>query len=597
MLKLPLKVYFFSIILSILIFGGCATSPGEKRDEHADTSDVDSPGAGDTPGSSINEREDNGSTDELALNEKTENRVDNGEVSPSAERFSLEDKDGDGYPELPYDKSGNPIPLSLKDVVHLVLDNNNTVKLQQLEIIKSDTELKKQQSKYATNTYMSYQGYVKKDPTEFSSPFAGNVTTNDVYRAGVSRLFSSGTFLQLEVSDTRFDNNAGEGALAYLSAGSFLSMIKVPPVHTGALTLMLSQELLKNSFGYSQARIDEIARNNSFIQRESLVYQLSQLVVKAMVDYWSLAIMEENVETQKLLNKNIKNIRDITLRKTGLGLAESFEVNQWNALFAQSENAVNMAEQSRENKRRELLRTMNLDPDLRLSGATKLAEEIPGGLDTKRDIEAAYRTRPDFKNIQLQMENTRMAKEIAENNLLPSVTLSGKYSSRDQGLHANTAFNAVPDGTYPESSVEFKVQYPLWDEGAKVDHRNATIGLKQLEIQQKQMKRQVHDEIIEGYDQIKVAYEAMKNAKYALAQTESFYQRLITRYRQGRFTAEAVKNALDGLFQARLGYMQARVNFNIALVQYDMVRNNIWNRFDVNIDQVIDELAEKGFSD
>ncbi len=85
----------------------------------------------------------------------------------------------------------------------------------------------------------------------------------------------------------------------------------------------------------------------------------------------------------------------------------------------------------------------------------------------------------------------------------------------------------------------------------------------------------------------------MKNAEYAVQQTETFYRRLVVRYRQGRFTAEAVKNALDALVQARSGLMQARINFNIALVRYDMSRYNIWNRFNVNIDRIIDRMMEE----
>ena len=479
--------------------------------------------------------------------------------------------------------------LTLKEVVHLVLDNNTLVRLQQMEILKSDTELKKSNSKYAPKASFSYSGYEKKEKYTPSTMFTGTKTNQDVFKAGVDKLFSSGTYVGLQVSDTRLDTNAGEGNSAYMN--SFASMLAQDPLHKGAITLTLRQELLKNAFGYSQRRLDQIAENNSAIQREDLTYQLSQLVVKAMVDYWSLAIAEEQVQTREMLLKNTRNLRNITVRKTRLGLAEAFEVNQWNALTAAAESELQRAILNRDNVRRELLRTMNLNPELKLTGATRLLEEIPEGIDVEKDIQTAYDTRPDLKNLVLQRKNARLGSELAENALLPSVSVAGQYAFNDQGRHANNAFYEAHTGKYHEASVELKVEYPLWDEGAEVDARNARISLQQIDIQEEQLRRQIHDDIMQGYDSIQASHEILQKTKFSLEQTEAFYRRLVTRYSQGRFTAEAVKNALDSLVQARLGLLQARVNFNVSLIQYDMVRNMIWNKFDVDVDQVIDRLA------
>lgn len=498
-----------------------------------------------------------------------------------------ENASSENYATIPLDSEGKPLPLTLDQVVHLVLDNNRTVQLQQLEIIKSDTDLMKENSKYAPVLGFSYQGYEKQDKLTPLSYFQGTKLNQDTYETTISKLFSSGTYFQVGASDSRYDTNAGEGLIYQ---GTLFSSLAMPPLWTGALSVLLRQELLKNSFGYSQRRINDIARNNARIKREELTFQLSQLVVKAMVDYWNLSISEENVMTSELLYNNTTNIRDITLRKTGIGLAEPFEVNQWNALVAQAETNRQRAMLDRDSKRRELLRVMHLDPEMHLTGASKLIEEIPGDFNLEKDIAYAYKTRPDMKNITLQKENTRLAVELAENNLLPSMTLSGKYATRDQGLHSYTSYYNVPYGKYPEASVEFKVQYPLWDDGARVDVRNAKIALRQLNIQEEQLRRQIRDDLTEAYEQIKAAYDVLQRTKYAVNQTETFYNRLLVRYRQGRFTAESVKNALDSLVQARLGLMQARINFNIALVRYDMVRNNIWDRFQINIDSVIDRM-------
>ncbi|HSG70527.1 MAG TPA: hypothetical protein VLA12_08940, partial [Planctomycetaceae bacterium] len=53
------------------------------------------------------------------------------------------------YGSVPLDEQGKPLPLSMEQTIRLVLDNNNQVRIQQLEIIKSDTDLLKDEARYA----------------------------------------------------------------------------------------------------------------------------------------------------------------------------------------------------------------------------------------------------------------------------------------------------------------------------------------------------------------------------------------------------------------------------------------------------------------
>ncbi len=493
------------------------------------------------------------------------------------------------YSKVPTGPDGKPLPLTMEQIVKMVLENNNLVRIQQLEILKSDTDIMKDESKYAPKIGASYEGYEKLDKSSASTIFSGDKVNQDKYTAYMNKLFSSGTYFQVEASDTRFDSNAGE---SFALQGTTFAKLAQPPLHTGALTLTLRQELLKNAFGYSQRRLNDIYRNKSVIQREELTQQLAQLVVKTMVDYWSLAIAEENVRTFDLLLSNTRNIRDITIGKANLGLAEGFEINQWSALTAQAESQQAGAILERNSRRRELLRTLNLDPTLELSGAATLEDKIPTDLDEARDIAYAKEHRPDIRNVRLQMENATLASEIADNSMLPSMYVGGKYSSRDQGRHTITAFNEVPHATYPESGIEFRVEMPLWDDGARVDARNARISLKQMAIQQKQLDRQVEDEIRDNLDRIKTSFDAMKKAESGVEQMTYFYTGLLVRYRQGRFTAVAVKNALDSLVQAKFGLTQARINFNISLVRYELTRNTVWKKYNVDIGEVIDRLKK-----
>lgn len=500
--------------------------------------------------------------------------------------------DGIGMPEyntLPRGADGKPRPLSLEEAVKLVLKENVELKRQQLEVLKADTQLLKDESKYAPVLGLKYQGVEQTSKPTGSAIFQGTKLYNDTIAASISKLFASGTYFQVEISKNRFDSNAGEGPQYQ---GTILAQLADPPLHTGALKLVLRQELVKNAFGYSQRRLNQIARNASAMQRAQLVYSLSQLIVKTMIDYWSLAIAEENLDTAQVLLRNTRNIRTITYRKQRLGLAEPFEVNQWNALVAGAESRVAQATLERDVARRNILRTMNLDPELEITGATELLDKIPDNVDPEKDLDLAYNTRPDIKNLKLQKEIARMQLELTENARLPSVTIGGSLTHSDKARNPDASFHDVPSGKYHEYAVEFKVEYPLWDKGLKADERNARVSIRQLTIQERELHRKIRDEIREGQERLKVGFENLKRAEQTEAQTRAFYYGLLRRYRQGRFTAVAVKNALDALAQTRQALMQAKINFNISVVRYDLTRNAIFRNFNIDIDDTLSRMAK-----
>jgi hypothetical protein len=45
--------------------------------------------------------------------------------------------------------------------------------------------------------------------------------------------------------------------------------------------------------------------------------------------------------------------------------------------------------------------------------------------------------------------------------------------------------------------------------------------------------------------------------------------------------------------QAEKGYNQALINYNITLVRYDLLRNKIFDKFNIKIDEVLNKKASQ----
>ncbi|MCB1168032.1 MAG: TolC family protein, partial [Leptospiraceae bacterium] len=327
------KIFIASLSLPVLLlFSGCQTADSKDSSPEEPATDV----AGDPSASNDSSVEESDETVETGSSDE-----DSTEDESAADIASEPN-----YSTIPVDANGRPRPLSMKQTIQMVLNNNTSVRIKQLEILKSDTDLLKDESQYTPKVDFSFQSYVNKQKQTPSTIFQGTQTNQDTYTAGIEKLFRSGTYFRVEGSDTRYDTNAGEGTAALTN--SFLSQLAQDPLHTGAVKILLQQELLKNAFGYNQSRLTEIRRKQALIERERLEFELAQLTVSAMVDYWNLAIAEKEVETSRDLLQNAVYIRGITAQKTGLGLAEPFEVNQWNALVAQSRSRLQQAELDRD---------------------------------------------------------------------------------------------------------------------------------------------------------------------------------------------------------------------------------------------------------
>lgn len=65
------------------------------------------------------------------------------------------------------------------------------------------------------------------------------------------------------------------------------------------------------------------------------------------------------------------------------------------------------------------------------------------------------------------------------------------------------------------------------------------------------------------------------------------------RFRQGRYTAVNVKNALDSLANTELAVTQAKINFNINLVRYELAKNSLFEKYGLDLYSILEEVEKR----
>ncbi|PJZ65325.1 TolC family protein [Leptospira wolffii] len=509
------------------------------------------------------------------------------------------------FPSLSYGQEIEPtqpnqpkvLKLSLKEAVNFVLENNITVKNAKMEFVKADSGELKNLSQYAWTLVGSLSTTKTTLPNNNNNFFTGQKIANDRATVGIQKQFQTQTYFSLELSHTRFDSNAFESQASAARLGALGPLLAAPPQYTDALTFTLSQELLKYSFGRTEKNRQKVLKQNVVIQKDQLVDILSQLVVKTLVDYWTLSIYDSQVETFEKLERNTRSIRDLTTRKRNLGLSESFEVNQWNSALTQTQNSLERAKLSRSEAERNLVRVLNVDPSSKVAGITDLQDKVPTDINPEKDYQYALANRIDLKNLVRQREIADLELRIKESEDMPSLKITGSYSTRGQTF-LNPQTNYVNPETgmmsfkYPEKTFGFALSYPLFDTGIQTDIRDAKLKKELLEKQETELKLTIREELENRYTAIVAGQDLLETALRRRDEAEKFYRGVQQRFNQGRFTAVIVKSALDNLIQSELMVAQARINFNVDIIRYDLARNYVFEKFGVNVKQIVDELSK-----
>ncbi len=481
--------------------------------------------------------------------------------------------------------------LNLKEAVKYTIANNREVMRARLELAKADTDLMKFEGRYTYRAFANADLQQNKFPYNQNNIFSGTKTQTTTYSAGIDRLFTTGTYFKLDAKSTRFDSNAFEDPTKTPAGFGALGL---PPLYTDSLNVTISQDLWKNAFGSKERNQEKIIENQSLILKDQLEEQVAQKVVNALVDYWNFSVKDSSYQTFEQLLTNTKTIRDLTIRKQGLGLSESFEVNQWNALLAQVEGQMAQALAEKDEARRKLIRSLNLPENSKFSKVSPLSDELPQNIDYDKDIAYAFLNRADFKNIKRKKENAELALKNAKNDAMPTLKAAGSYGYQAQNLEGpsvnyTNSKSGVFSYNYPVIQGSVDLSYPIGDVGVKAGLRDAEIQRRQVNLEEDDLTKSVADDVRTRIDVLKASYKMLENAKKTEEEAKKYYSGVVRSFQQGRFNALTVKNALDTLVQDQLALVRARVDYNINLHRYYVSKNALFEEYGVDRTKLLPE--------
>ncbi|HVC00069.1 MAG TPA: TolC family protein [Candidatus Dormibacteraeota bacterium] len=484
------------------------------------------------------------------------------------------------------------LQMSLQDAIQLAIENNLSIGVQRYIAWIADTNVLKT---LAGPPGLSFDPIVSatlglaRASIPVNNPFIsgtgvltrnGLTTHNAQANFAFTKGFKSGTLFSLGFNNTR--------------ASSTSPAVFFNPDVQSTLSFSFQQQLL-NGFGFlPNTQFILEAQNDSQAARYTLENQVMAVVASVEDAYWNLVYARADVAVQQTaVDWAQKNLQD-TQKQLQIGTLAQLDVVTAQSQLASSQQALIVAQTNELQQQTALLNLITRNP---MAAGLENVQVVPtASINTPpqvnmipyRDaVEQAWKDRPDLLAQELALDNANIAVKGTRNALLPTLTLSGNYST--EGLAGNSkeivtgqttilpaglldSWDTLINQNFPTYSAALTLSFPLRNRAAQaasaqaqLQQRESLLSLQSLKNNIAESVRNAQIAIQQGLANVQAAVKARQLAQESLdAEQKKFQYGTSTDYNvilQERDLATAQGNEI----QAKVGLIEAVVAFNEAV--------------------------------
>lgn len=466
------------------------------------------------------------------------------------------------------------LKLNLERLINLILKQNLDVKKALLDYKSSKNELLRYQGRFDSVFFLNpVYSVIENSSDDPSSSFRGTETREYNVDVGLSRQFRTGTGLQISIN-SKYQNIMGAN-MGLLDLGG--------KGYQSGLLFSISQEILKNTFGISHRLNEKITKNRGRMQKRVVKMYLANLLVEALIGYWTVLVAEDNLKTIKVSLESTIKIKKLIKKKLSLGLSEKEELLDWNSKVLQSRNAFTAAKKKLFDARQAIIRTLNLDEGTTFD-LEKIFITMPSKITFEHALKDAFLKRIDLANQRTLLENSKIEREIAFHNMEPSLKLDLSVGTAD---YSDEGYSKTFNDLNRKWSLGFELSYPFGNKEAEAKMSNSVINFKKNYIELKRLERVIRDEVESRVMHCDVMYSIYQKIQKSREYSKRYYEQVFRKFKQGRYNALQLKLALDGYINMSLQELKGLVDYNISILKRDLSRNVIFEKYGINVDSIL----------
>jgi outer membrane protein len=482
--------------------------------------------------------------------------------------------------------------LTLEQAIQLAIANDTDVRIDELSYQAARYNILRAYSAFDPLLSATYGVSSNTQPT--LSQLSGATTLNTASEntdLNYAQLFQTGTTFSADFTTGRISDN---------DTFDFIN-----PYITSALTLTVTQPLLKNRGFFPNRAPILIAQRNLRQSRASFEAQLNGIIQQVVNDYWNVVFARENLVVIQKSVDQAQATYDHNKKELELGALSPLDIYRPEADVAARRVQAIQAEYSlkeAEDALREILGA-DLDPSVGLMDVDLIEPAEPSGtlltMDADQAIQTAMAKRPELEALRQQMGIDDINLRLAHNELQPSLNLQGFYSSN--GLSGNqldtsvtppvvtsygglgAALGQIGTFKYPYYGFNLTLSLPVRNRAAEADLATDQINkrhdLYSVRGQEQNIRLQAKNAVHE-LEQAKLSMAAATIERNLQEKNLEAEQR---KYDLGTETIFFVLDAQTELATAEVDLVQAQINYQRALADLDYATGELLEKNHVQI--------------
>src|SRR5215467_4134979 len=497
------------------------------------------------------------------------------------------------------------LPVTMNDVVNMMLDNNLDIRSNRL--IPRTAYYQALVFYRALLPSFHLTTNIARDVAPSSTQLNGATSlTRDtgLIDMGVSQLTATGTSFTVDLSMAKLLTNSNNSVFN--------------PSYTGKVTYTVGQHLLQNRGRIVNLRSVLEGQYSEKIAEANFEVQLTALIVQAQKAYWDLVFASQNLEVtqgslelaQRLLDENQQKVEIGTLARVDL-VPTKAQVATVNDQLVQGRYSVTTAED-------QIKKLVSSDKDGSMFLMRLKAQDLPLRPEAiqiptlEEAVRIALENRPEMRQAQLNLKSKGVEIEYTKNQRLPIIDVTGAFDQNGLGGTQRRGFllgtpplaEPIPGGIwnsfgslygfgYTGFSAGFNLVIPLNNKAADADYERA---LSDQHTSQSKIDATASTIVLDVRNSLMAAemYKArIETARIARELAEQTLEAEREKFNLGTSTIQFVLNDQNAVELAQSNEVQTIVNFSKAIVDLDRSMGMTLKENNIELDKTLGNVAAK----
>ena len=342
------------------------------------------------------------------------------------------------------------------------------------------------------------------------------------------------------------------------------------PAYTSDLEFSISHDLLRNAGRRVNVAGITIASYNLQASEARTKLAVIQQLVAADRAYWVYYAARRVLDVAQQQYDLAKAQLDRAERQVRAGRVAEIEVIRAQSGVADRLEAIVRVQNDVFTRQRELKRVINR-PELDVESATLIVprtEPDPVEYEVDRDalIASAMDRRMELLELELRLLADEVNIRVAENGLLPLLSLDATYRVNGLGGSLDDSFNELEDNRFEDWSIGALLSVPIGNQAARSRFREATLVRLQRLGTLDARRQTIRQEVLDAVDRIESGWQRIIASRQSTILSTRTLQAEQRQFDVGTSTSTDVLNAATLLAEAQLTEIQSVVDYELAQI-------------------------------